>query len=223
MGNRVWFLNKYCRKPFSTRTRSPRCFHLVASISSCIIPEPIPHPNSNTTVCPSSITNRTTVNPNGYIYMYCIYLPRTRFGVAPSEGRVYTSCIVCTQCCCVCILFAKLWRLRLWIFIRVCSNRLPIIYTILFNKTCVDPCFSYPFFCFLFFRLCAPCLLLWYFIYTVSFSRVTNARDAYNVYIIYNIINTRPPTLLPLPSADPRHSKHKLFVVIQYNKIQNVK
>lgn len=120
MGNRVWFLNKYCRKPFSTRTRSSRCFHRVASFSC--IPEPIsPQPP---TIYPTSTTNRTTVNPEGYILYTqnalqsctlrgtCIHIYRYKSIHMP----------VCTQCCCcVCVLFAKLWRLRLWIFIRVCS------------------------------------------------------------------------------------------------------
>jgi len=102
MGNRVWFLNKYCRKPFSMRTRSSR-FHRVVLLlptKSRIYSTPTP-PLS--TPHPQPIAPQSTQRD---IY----YIPRTLCQCCTLRGMcihiiyTYAPCVYNGVVVCVCII-----------------------------------------------------------------------------------------------------------------------
>jgi len=224
MGNRVWFLNKYCRKPFSTHTR---CFRRVLLLRPRTYPTPNP-----TTIYPSSITNRTTVNPEGYILYTqnalqsctlrgtCIHIYLYRY------KPIYTcTCVLnVVVCVYVCVYYSPSSDASasgyLYVFVRnVCQ--LCILYFL--TKHAPTRVFLTPFLFSFFLPLRASSMCLFVVFYILFCSHALQTRDAY-VYIIY-IINARPTPspFLPHTQRPPTHTIHKLFVVIQYNKIQNVK
>lgn len=197
MGNRVWFLNKYCRKPFSTLTRCS----IVSSFSCPRSPESIPPQPHH--YLPLIHNQSHHSQPKGIYIMY----PERAADLHPPRD-VYTYyiyiCIVCTQWCyCMCVYYSPSSDASasgyLYVFVRnVCQ--LCILYFL--TKRAPTRIFLTPFFCFLFLRLSTLplCVYLWYFIHRFALTRHTHTWSVY-ACIIYMCLSNSLPLLLKTTDA----------------------
>lgn len=132
---------------------------------------------------------------------------------------------MCTQCCCcvcVCVYYSPSSDASasgyLYVFVRNVCQLCILCFLTKRAPTCV---FLTPFFVFFFSATSMSLFMVFYILFR---SHASQTRDACINDIIIYTTNARPnPPPTTYAQIPDTHTTHNLFVVIQYNKIQNVK